>query len=391
MKVMITTNRGLEDVASKEIKDILGVGAKERPFGILGRVMFDVGDIMDATYFTYLTRTANRVTVFLEHIKISRDRKGLEELYKSLYNLDWEFLKEYHTFAVRTDRFGVHEYNSMDIMRVAGQAIIDSIKDKKKYRQRVSLEDPDIIIRVDVIGNEVLVGIDLVGEKALHRRGYKIYHHPAALKTTLAQQLVILSEWSKEKILLDPMCGSGTIPIEAGIRVKDIPGSFWRKKDLQFTKMDLGIDWIEWMRKIDDDIVKLDEKAKIIAAYRIFRHIKGSEINAQKALVKDIIQFRRIDLEWLDLKIGEKEVDYIITNPPYGIRLSYREELKKIYKYLFYQADYILDNNGKIVLITPQKKLTLENANKYKFELIHKRKVWNGNLEAYVFIFQKCD
>ncbi|HIP66889.1 MAG TPA: class I SAM-dependent RNA methyltransferase, partial [Candidatus Nanopusillus sp.] len=86
-----------------------------------------------------------------------------------------------------------------------------------------------------------------------------------------------------------------------------------------------------------------------------------------------------------------KEVDYIITNPPYGIRLSYREELKKIYKYLFYQADYILDNNGKIVLITPQKKLTLENANKYKFELIHKRKVWNGNLEAYVFIFQKCD
>jgi len=389
MKVMLTTNRGLEDITAIEIKEILNKESQIRPFGILGRVMFDVKDIEEAIYFTYLTKTANRSIIFLSHFKVSRDKKGLEEIYSNLKSMDWDFLKEYQTFAIRTERFGIHEYTSLDIMKVAGQAVIDSIMEKKKYRQKVNLENPDVIIKVDVIGEDVLVGIDLVGEKSLHKRGYKLYNHPAALKTTLAQQLIILSGWEPNKVLSDPMCGSGTIPIEAGLRVKNIPGGFWRKKDLQFTKLDIGIDWVEYLRRIDEKVIKKKVEAKIIASDKLLKNIKGSEYNAQKALVRDLIMFRRIDLEWLDLKIGEGEIDYIITNPPYGKKLSYYEEVEKIMKYLFYQAKHVLSDNGKLVVITPHKDLVLNNSKKYNFSIEHERKVWNGNLEVFVFILNK--
>ena len=386
---MITTNRGLEDITSKEVKEILGKDVQIRPFGILGRVMFEVKDIEEAIYFTYLTKTANRSIIFLSHFKVPRDKKGLEEIYNKLKSMDWDFIKEYQTFAIRTERFGVHEYTSIDVMKVAGQAVIDSIMEKKKYRQKVNLENPDVIIRVDIIGEDMLVGIDLVGEKSLHKRGYKLYNHPAALKTTLAQQLIMLSGWEPDKVLLDPMCGSGTIPIEAGLKVKNIPGSFWRKKDLQFIKLDVGIDWVEYLRKIDEKVIKKKVKAKIVASDKLLRNVKGSEYNAQKALVRDLITFRRIDIEWLDLKIKEGEIDYIITNPPYGRKLSYYEEVQKIMKYLFYQAKYVLSDNGKLIIVTPHKNMVLSNSDKYGFIIEHERKVWNGNLEVFVFVLNK--
>jgi tRNA (guanine6-N2)-methyltransferase len=388
VKVLVTTNRGFEDACASEIKMLTGKESEIRPFGVLGRVMFEVKNLEEAAEFTYLTRTANRVVLFLKHFKAPRTKEGLEKIYGELKDMDWEFMNENITFAVRSKRMGVHEYNSMDIMRVAGQAIIDSIQERKKYRQKVNLDEPDVVIRVDAVGEDFFVGIDLVGEKGLHKRGYKVYNHPASLKPTIAQSLIILSEWCENKVLLDPMCGSGTIPIEAGLFARNIPGSFWRKKDLALTKLEIGIDWFEFFRNIDEKFIR-DSDARIIASDKLVRHVKGAEINAQRALVKDLIQFRRIDLEWLDLKIGEKNVDYIITNPPYGVRMSYKEELQKIYKYLFYQAEYILNDQGKIVLVTTQKKLTLKYAEKYKFSLVHERKVWNGNLEAFVFIFTK--
>ena len=388
MKVLVTTDRGLEDICALEIKNILNKDSEIRPFGVLGRVLFEVKNIEEVAKFLYVTRTSNRVILFLKHFKTSRDKEGLNKIYNEIKNIDFEFIGKDMSFAVRSKRLGAHEYNSMDIMRVAGQAVIDSIKNSYGYRQKVDLNKPDLIIRVDLVGEDVFVGIDLVGEKGLHKRGYKIYNHPAALRPTIAQSLVLLSKWDEEKTLLDPMCGSGTIPIEAGLFIKNIPGSFWRKKDLAINNLDFGIDWFEYFRKLDDECI-LDKEANIIAADKLIRHVKGAELNAQRALVRDIIKFRRIDLEWLDLKLGENVVDYIITNPPYGYRMSYKEELQKIYRYLFYQAEYILKDRGRLVMITPQKRLTMKYADRYKFSLIHQRKIWNGNLEVYVFVFSK--
>ncbi len=389
---MITTNQGFEDVTAREVREILDVEATPRPFGILGRVVFEVKDILDAIKFAYITRTSNRVAVFLHHFEIPRDRSGLDVIYREVKSLDIDFLSKDKTFAIRTDRFGVHEFNSMDIMRVAGQAVIDNILESKGYRQKVNLDNPDVIIRVDVVGDHAMVGIDLIGEKSLHSRGYKVYHHPAALKSTLAHQLVMLSGWNpKKEILYDPMCGSGTIPIEAGIRVKNIPGGFWRKKNLQFIKLDLGIDWFDWMEEIDDSLIVEDPEIKgIMGSDKIPRHVRGAELNSQRALVRDIIRWSRLELEWLDVKLERNSIDLIVTNPPYGKKIGRGKEVENAYKYLFFQADWILTEEGRIVLISPRDELVRKYSEEYGFKIKEEKDAWNGGLKVKVYTIERA-
>ncbi len=391
-KVLVTTNRGLEDVTKEEIKEILGVEAKERPFGILGRVLFEIKDPLKVAEFTYVTKTSNRVILMLKHFKTKRTKEGLDIIYKETKDIDWsEWLDQNQTFAVRTERMGVHEYTSVDINSVVGQAIVDSIKESKGYRQKVDLETPDVIIRVDVIGDDVFIGIDFVGPDSLLKRGYKVFNHPAGLKTTIANQMVRLSKWNKDRVLLDPMCGSGTIPIEAALNVTNTPGAYWRKDNLYFTKLKIfeGIDWDEWFEKIDEKR-NLDVEVKGILGFdKNLRYVRGAEMNSIRAGVRKLIKWARIDLEWLDVKMQEKSVDVIITNPPYGIKSAPLEEAEKAHRLLFYQADWVLNDNGIVVLISAKPEFVERWAKYYKFEKIHERTVYHGTLECKIYIWKK--
>ena len=390
-RVLLTTNRGLEDITAQEVEEILGVKAIPRPFGVLGRVMFEINDLLKVAEFTYITKTANRVIVFLDSFEVERDDKGLETIYKKVKEIDWtEYMERDQTFAVRCERMGIHTYTSIDVCRVAGQAIIDQIMEKTGHRQKVNLEEPDVIVRVDVIGSRCFVGIDFVGEVGLHKRGYKIYHHPAALRTTLANQMVRLSGWNKDKVLLDPMCGSGTIPIEACLNVTNTPGAYWRKDKLQFTKLNVfkDIDWDSFFEKIDEKINR-DIDVEIYAFDKFIKHVRGAEANATRASVRNLIKFARVDLEWLDVKMEEKSVDVIVTNPPYGLKVADPEEAEKCHKLLFYQADWVLKDDGKVVLISARPDFVEKWSQYYKFKKVHEREVLHGKLKAKIYIFQK--
>ena len=117
--------------------------------------------------------------------------------------------------------------------------------------------------------------------------------------------------------------------------------------------------------------------------------MRGAELNCIHARVKDIVKVSKINLEDVDFKLGEKAIDYIITNPPYGIKAADREESEKVHEYLFYQAEYILKDNGVLALLSPHKEWVLKYAEKYNFTLKHEREIYHNKLKVFFFQFLK--
>lgn len=200
-----TTNQGLEDIVAEEINESFQIKA----YPGIGLVKFE-GEF-DLIYKVNLKcRTIHKLILLLHETKF----KDLNDLYKEVKSIDFsEYIKRDHSFAVRTERIGLHNFTSIDASAIIGKAIIDSYKEIKGIRLKVNLDNPDIEFYCRIKHNEFLIGINTTGE-SLHKRGYRVYNHPASLKTTLACSMIKISEWKGREILLDPMCGGGTIPIE---------------------------------------------------------------------------------------------------------------------------------------------------------------------------------
>ncbi|HID07552.1 MAG TPA: RNA methyltransferase, partial [Armatimonadetes bacterium] len=198
-----TTSRGIEDLCARELNEQLSVFASPRPFEMQGWVQANVNSILQLAEICYRARTIHRGMLLLNAVEIPTAREGLDAIYDAvkMLNLD-EWLDRDVTFAIRSERKGKHAFQSPDIMRVAGQAVIDAVQERYGYRQCVNLDDPDIILRVDVAEQWCIISVDFVGEESLHRRGYRVYHHPAALRSTLACAMLMLCNWKCDKQLV---------------------------------------------------------------------------------------------------------------------------------------------------------------------------------------------
>ncbi len=328
-----------------------------------------VKDVREEDIFklNFLSRTIHRVILLL----MEGEFKTLKDLRNKIRQINFKDYIEYNqTFAVECERTGEHNFTSVDVERTVGKVVIEHFFLKVGNRILVNLKNPDILIRVRVRHNRFWIGLDTTGKESLAKRNYRIYNHPAALKTTIACSMIFLANWNIKESLLDPMCGGGTIPIEAARIALNIPNrKFFMFERFKFMDLDKWKKMIEShkIRNIDYNIRGFDISPK---------HVEGAIKNAKSAGVEVKFYVADATKEPLDS-------DVIIFNPPYGIRMKNPRYVEKLYMKFCENAKK--SNWKRMVLITA-------SWDKFKKYMPNpKREIFcmNGDLPTKILIYEK--
>lgn len=376
LRFFATTVIGLEDVASKEVENLIGVKAEQD----VGRIAFK-GSLENVYFLNLKASTINKV--FIELCRSAFE--SLDDIYQLAKSLDYTWiLDEQQTFAIRSERIGVHNFTSMDVSRVAGQAVIDSFANATGKRLKVNLDEPDVEIYCLIRNNDFIMGVNTTGA-SLHKRGYRVYSHPAALKPTIASAMLRIGGWTPAKSLIDPMCGGATISIEAALEACGIPPNHLRR-DFAFLKLKICNQ--ETFEKIRTEMLAQQKKKgacmyTIYAMEKFAKRLQGGIENARKAGVHEAINFKIGDAT-KPQDYPEAELDFIVVNPPYGLRANPKEGIRKLYE-SFLKALKTKFPEATLVIITAASKRFKEAAENTGIAIIEDRKIWHGELLTDIF------
>ncbi len=369
-KLIAPCHFGLEAVLKREIIDLgYDIDRVED-----GRVTFfaDSEGIARANIFL---RTADRILLQVgERFKVYT----WDQLFEGIKALPWEdYLPEDARFWVtKASTTKSKLFSAPDIQSIAKKAMVERMK--TKYKKQWFMEDgADYPVRIFLLKDEVTVGLDTSGIP-LHKRGYRQLTSKAPLTETLAAALILLTPWRADRILVDPFCGSGTIPIEAAmIGAKIAPGM-----NRSFTAEDWKNiipkkDWYGAIEEAND--IMLDHIEMDIQGYDIDgAMIRAARQNAMDAGVDHLIHLQRREVKDLS---HPKKYGFIITNPPYGERLEEKEALPALYAEIG-QAFEKLDTWSKYIITS------YEDTEKYIGKKANKnRKIYNGMLKTYYYQF----
>jgi 23S rRNA G2445 N2-methylase RlmL len=374
LRFFATTVIGLEDVASKEVESLTGARAELD----VGRIAFE-GSLEDVYRLNLKASTINKV--FIELCRSTFE--GLNDIYRLAKSLDYTWILDaQQTFAIRSERIGVHNFTSMDVSRVAGQAVIDSFANATGKRLKVNLDEPDVEIYCLVRNSDFIMGVNTTGV-SLHKRGYRVYSHPAALKPTIASAMLRIGGWTQVKSLIDPMCGGATIPIEAALEASGIPPNHLRK-DFAFLKLKI-CSQKDFEKVRAETLAKRKEKGAqaIYAMEKFAKHMQGGIENAKKAGVQEAIKFKIGDAT-NPRDYPEEKFDLIVVNPPYGLRANPKEGVRKLYE-SFLKALKAKSPEATLVIITAASKRFREAAENAGITIIEDRKIWHGELLTSIF------
>lgn len=307
-KLTAKTFAGLETVLADEIKAIGGTTIKTGR-----RAVFYEGDLNIIYKSNYYLRTALRILKEIGHFQFT----NIDQFYLHCKKIDWsKHLDINQTFAINSTVFKSREFrNTMFASLKVKDAIADYFRELSNRRPSVNTENPDIYINVHINSNRCTVSLDSSGE-SLNKRGYRIKQGDAPLNEVLAAGMIKLSGWKGESDFLDPMCGSGTLPIEAAMIAQNIPAGKYRKKYAFFK-------WPDFNETLFHEIKSKSEKKefqhKIYAADISGQNILNAKTNARRGLVYKYIDFIISDIRDLNLKLNNAT---IVINPPYGERLK---------------------------------------------------------------------
>jgi tRNA (guanine6-N2)-methyltransferase len=374
LRFFATTVIGLEDVASKEVESLTGARAELD----VGRIAFE-GSLEDVYRLNLKASTINKV--FIELCRSTFE--GLNDIYRLAKSLDYTWILDaQQTFAIRSERIGVHNFTSMDVSRVAGQAVIDSFANATGKRLKVNLDEPDVEIYCLVRNSDFIMGVNTTGV-SLHKRGYRVYSHPAALKPTIASAMLRIGGWTQVKSLIDPMCGGATIPIEAALEASGIPPNHLRK-DFAFLKLKI-CSQKDFEKVRAETLAKRKEKGAqaIYAMEKFAKHMQGGIENAKKAGVQEAIKFKIGDAT-NPKDYPEEKFDLIVVNPPYGLRANPKEGVRRLYE-SFLKALKAKSPEATLVIITAASKRFREAAENAGITIIEDRKIWHGELLTSIF------
>lgn len=358
---------GLESVLKREILD-LGYEIVQVEDG---RITFR-GDAQAIARANVFIRTAERVMVKVG----SFPAKSFDQLFEGTKALAWEqyLPKDAKFWVSKASTKNSALFSGSDIQSIVKKAIVERLKTvyHVTWFEETGAEYP---IRVFINKDIVSIGMDASGV-SLHKRGYRQLVGKAPISETLAAALIMLTPWNKDRILVDPFCGSGTFPIEAAmIGARIAPGmnrSFTAQKwDNLLTRQA----WMDAVEEAEDQILR-DVKMSI-QGYDIDSSIvKCAMENARAAGVDQQIHFQQRSVAELS---HPKKYGFIITNPPYGERLEEKEELPDLYRMIAASFDR-LDTWSKYIITS------YEDAEKYLGRKADKnRKIYNGMIKAYYY------
>lgn len=356
---------GLETLVAEELKK-LGYSAKIEEGG---RVIFD-GDALACCRANLFLRCAERIFIRVGNFRA----ESFEQLFEGTKSLLWEqFLSVDAQFPVRAKSVKSKLFSLSDCQAIVKKAIVERLK--TRYHQDWFAETGSVHgVEVSILKDEVSLSIDTSGT-ALHKRGYRTLTSEAPLTETMAAALVKLSRYRHTDLLIDPMCGSGTILVEAAMMAKNMAPGLRRTFDGESFPLILPVKAWETAREEAQDLV-INNVSVDIRGFDVDAEVLGSaNYHAKQAGVADAIQFKRQDIKDFSCK---EDRGLIITNPPYGERLGQEKEAETLYRILgkvFKQQE-----NWALTTISPHadfERFFGKRADK-------RRKVYNGRIECQI-------
>ena len=319
-KLFAVCGLGLENILTLELQSLglLEQDTTSNPI-ITGGVLFQ-GDQETICRSNLWLRSANRVLVRLGEF----NAKAFSELRKKASRLEWEqYLTPELPIEIKVTCHKSRLYHQGAVAERVANAISDRLGKQSAIRNSDQTGESQLIF-VRIVRDHCTISIDSSGE-LLHRRGYRLATSKAPLRETLAAAILYASNWNPTSTLLDPFCGSGTITIEASLLARNIPPG--QKRDFSFMKWknyDSGL----WQRLLEESKQQRKENSPIIlASDRNAGAINIAKANAERAGVAADIDFSHRSLSAIEPK-GQGSV---VTNPPYGYRVSSNKDLRNLY------------------------------------------------------------
>lgn len=334
-ELIAKTFQGLEEVLAKELTEL---GASNIEIG--RRMVAFTGDKEMMYKANFCLRTAIRI---LKPIK-RFEAQNADEVYEAIKNITWEdYLDKDKSFAIDAVVFSNEFRHSKFVAYKVKDAIVDYFREKTGDRPSVRINNPDIALNIHIAETQCTLSLDSSGE-SLHRRGYRQEAVEAPLNEVLAAGMILMTGWKGECDLIDPMCGSGTIPIEAALIARNIaPGVF--RKEFAFEK------WNDFDQNLFDNIYNDDSQEREFT-HKIFgydNNPKANEIATRNVKAAGLSKEITLKIQPFQQFEQPKEKSIIITNPPYGERIS-TNDLLGLYQMIGERLKHSFTGNDAWVL-----------------------------------------
>ena len=384
-QMLAKTFKGLESVLAKELIEL---GANN--VQIERRAVSFTGDKRMLYTANFCLRTASRVLVPIASFKA----KKTDDIYEQVKQVEWsQYMTAKTTFQIDATVYSDLFRHSQFVTYRVKDAIVDWWMEYGGVRPNVQLTNPDMYLNVHIAGDVVTLSLDSSGE-SLHKRGYRVANTQAPINEALAAGMLLLAGWDGQSDFYDPMCGSGTLLIEAALIARNIAPGIYRK-GFAFEK------WANFDADLFEDIYSDDSRErdfehKIYGSDAGFYAVQAATKNVQSANLQRDIEVRQIRVEELRLADTNTENALVMINPPYGERLSQDKNVLRLYqdmgtalKHQFSGATaWIISSNEealKCVGLRPAKKIHLVNGDLEclfnKYELFKgDRKTWKKSL-----------
>ena len=307
-EMIAKTFMGLEPVLAKELTQL---GANDVKIG--RRMVSFTGDKEMMYRANFQLHTAIRILKPILHFKA----RSADDVYEEIKKIDWtDYLEDDKTFAVDSVVFSEEFRHSKFVSYKVKDAIVDQFREKTGNRPNISVANPDLRLNMHIAEDQCTLSLDSSGE-SLHRRGYRQESVEAPLNEVLAAGMIMMSGWRGDTDFIDPMCGSGTILIEAALIAKNMaPGLF--RKEYAFEK------WSDFDADLFDEIYN-DESQEREYKHHIYGYdvdIKAVNTALQNVKAAGLSDTITVSLQDFKDFTQPKEKSIIITNPPYGERIS---------------------------------------------------------------------
>ena len=384
-EMLAKTFKGLEQVLATELVQL---GANN--VQVERRAVSFTGDKRMLYTANMCLRTASRVLVPILSFKAQK----ADDIYEQVKALDWsQYMTVKTTFQIDATVYSDYFRHSQFVTYRVKDAIVDYWMERENQRPSVKLEGADLYLNVHIAGDRVTLSLDSSGE-SLHKRGYRVANTQAPINEALAAGMLLLAGWNGQSDFYDPMCGSGTLLIEAALIARNIAPGVYRQ-GFAFEKW-ADFDADLWDEVYNDDSREREFKHKIYGSDAGFYAVQASTKNIQSASLQRDIEVKQIRVEELRLADTNTEGALVMINPPYGERLSQDKNVLRLYqdmgtalKHQFSGATaWVISSNEealKCIGLRPAKKIHLVNGDLdclfNKYELFKgDRKTWKKSL-----------
>ncbi|MCI6617651.1 MAG: THUMP domain-containing protein [Prevotella sp.] len=307
-ELIAKTFMGLEPVLAQELTQL---GANNVQIG--RRMVSFTGDKEMMYRANFQLHTAIRILKPIKHFKA----RSAEEVYNEVNKIDWQqYIQKGKTFSVDSVVYSEEFRNSRFVTYKVKDAIVDQFREKTGERPNISVSNPDIRLHIHIAEDDATLSLDSSGE-SLHRRGYRQESVEAPLNEVLAAGMILMTGWKGDTDFIDPMCGSGTLLIEAALIARNMsPGIF--RKEFAFEK------WPDYDAELFDTIYNDDSQERPFAHHIYGYDIDMKAVNTARLNVKAAGLTNEISVDQKDFKdfTQPAHTAIMITNPPYGERIS---------------------------------------------------------------------